>query len=152
MKCRSSYEWDGAWNGCNASTDSLICWPPSPAGVIAYQPCFAELRGILYDTSSEFGFAAGKPATGTSVYGGRGWGRGRRCRRSPRDIDVEKYRYIFCLLFEKFTKERIKRSKTRSRRSLRDQNVLNGKAFLCGNEKKMSNYNYIRTYIFWYWI
>ncbi|XP_060833938.1 diuretic hormone receptor-like [Rhopalosiphum padi] len=52
LKCRSWYEWDDRWtNGCNASSDSLICWPPTPAGVIVYQPCFQELRGILYDTT-----------------------------------------------------------------------------------------------------
>lgn len=79
MKCRSSYEWDDAWTGCNASTDTLICWPPSPAGVIVYQPCFAELRGILYDTSSELKFAAGKRVGRAFAGGGERGHKGEDC-------------------------------------------------------------------------
>jgi len=53
IKCRSWYEMDvdSNWSGCNASSDTLICWPPTPSGEIAYQPCFEEFRGIFYDTS-----------------------------------------------------------------------------------------------------
>ncbi|XP_050435587.1 diuretic hormone receptor-like isoform X2 [Adelges cooleyi] len=52
-KCRSLYRMTDYlnWNGCNASSDTLICWPPTQRGNIAYQPCFAELQGLKYDVT-----------------------------------------------------------------------------------------------------
>lgn len=38
---------------CEQSWDSLLCWPATPAGQLASQPCFDELNGISYDTSRE---------------------------------------------------------------------------------------------------
>ncbi|XP_035219762.1 diuretic hormone receptor-like isoform X2 [Stegodyphus dumicola] len=37
---------------CNASWDGVSCWPTTPAGSLVSVPCFAELNGVKYDTSS----------------------------------------------------------------------------------------------------
>lgn len=39
---------------CEHSWDSLLCWPATPAGQLASQPCFDELNGISYDTSRKW--------------------------------------------------------------------------------------------------
>lgn len=39
---------------CKRVWDKLLCWPPTPPGTIARLPCFSELNGIHYDTSSKF--------------------------------------------------------------------------------------------------
>ncbi|GBM08798.1 Diuretic hormone receptor [Araneus ventricosus] len=36
---------------CNATWDGLSCWPTTPAGSVAYVPCFAEFNGVHYDTN-----------------------------------------------------------------------------------------------------
>jgi hypothetical protein len=39
---------------CPYSYDTLLCWPKTPAGTLAFLPCFEELNGIKYDTSREY--------------------------------------------------------------------------------------------------
>ncbi|XP_050523256.1 diuretic hormone receptor-like [Daktulosphaira vitifoliae] len=53
LKCSTLYKLNDnlEWSGCNASSDSLLCWPPTEAGRMAIQPCFAELQGLKYDIS-----------------------------------------------------------------------------------------------------
>ncbi|XP_019645971.1 PREDICTED: corticotropin-releasing factor receptor 2-like [Branchiostoma belcheri] len=36
---------------CNATWDTVTCWPPAPAGTLVHMPCPGQLRGIKYDTS-----------------------------------------------------------------------------------------------------
>ncbi|XP_078702839.1 corticotropin-releasing factor receptor 2-like isoform X2 [Branchiostoma floridae x Branchiostoma belcheri] len=36
---------------CNATWDTVTCWPPAPAGTLVRMPCPGQLRGIKYDTS-----------------------------------------------------------------------------------------------------
>ncbi|XP_078572469.1 corticotropin-releasing factor receptor 2-like isoform X1 [Branchiostoma floridae x Branchiostoma japonicum] len=36
---------------CNATWDTVTCWPPAPAGTLVHMPCPGQLRGIRYDTS-----------------------------------------------------------------------------------------------------
>ncbi|XP_066302118.1 corticotropin-releasing factor receptor 2-like isoform X2 [Branchiostoma lanceolatum] len=36
---------------CNATWDTVTCWPPAPAGTLVHMPCPGKLRGIKYDTS-----------------------------------------------------------------------------------------------------
>lgn len=38
---------------CPRTWDSLLCWPPTAAGTMAQLPCFSELNGIKYDTTSK---------------------------------------------------------------------------------------------------
>ncbi|VVC33436.1 GPCR, family 2, diuretic hormone receptor,GPCR, family 2, extracellular hormone receptor domain,GPCR [Cinara cedri] len=52
-KCWSFYEFrPDNWTGCNASSDTLMCWPATLANTTISQPCFKELNGILYDSSN----------------------------------------------------------------------------------------------------
>lgn len=39
---------------CAPVWDSLLCWPATAAGSLSVQPCFDELNGIKYDTTSKF--------------------------------------------------------------------------------------------------
>uniref|UniRef100_A0A1Y1KDD1 Diuretic hormone receptor n=3 Tax=Photinus pyralis TaxID=7054 RepID=A0A1Y1KDD1_PHOPY len=34
---------------CNASSDLVLCWPPTPANTTAYLKCFSEFLGYKYD-------------------------------------------------------------------------------------------------------
>ncbi|KAK7866685.1 hypothetical protein R5R35_003229 [Gryllus longicercus] len=36
---------------CPVSWDQVHCWPPSPAGALAFAPCIDELNGVYYDTT-----------------------------------------------------------------------------------------------------
>uniref|UniRef100_A0A1B0D5F1 G-protein coupled receptors family 2 profile 1 domain-containing protein n=3 Tax=Phlebotomus papatasi TaxID=29031 RepID=A0A1B0D5F1_PHLPP len=37
--------------GCPVFFDSVLCWPRTPAATWAVQPCFAEFKGVKYDTT-----------------------------------------------------------------------------------------------------
>jgi hypothetical protein len=39
---------------CPHSYDTLLCWPRTPAGMLAVLPCFEELNGIKYDTNRTY--------------------------------------------------------------------------------------------------
>ena len=39
---------------CSRSWDSLLCWPETNFGTVAELPCFEELNGLKYDTTSNF--------------------------------------------------------------------------------------------------
>lgn len=34
---------------CNASSDSILCWPPTPLNTTAVQKCFAMFNNVRYD-------------------------------------------------------------------------------------------------------
>ncbi|XP_067631932.1 diuretic hormone receptor isoform X2 [Eurosta solidaginis] len=36
---------------CPPSFDTLLCWPATPVGTTALQPCFAEFKGVHYNTT-----------------------------------------------------------------------------------------------------
>lgn len=39
---------------CPPSFDSVLCWQETPAGTTAIQPCFAEFKGIHYNTTGKY--------------------------------------------------------------------------------------------------
>lgn len=39
---------------CNASYDSILCWPPTPLNSTAIQKCFSEFNGFKYDDTREY--------------------------------------------------------------------------------------------------
>lgn len=55
VQCRSKYKNEeevltlGEGNYCNASSDSIMCWPPTPVNSTAYLKCFSEFLGFRYD-------------------------------------------------------------------------------------------------------
>lgn len=36
------------------SFDSILCWPKTLRGTVAYLPCLEELKGVHYDVSSKY--------------------------------------------------------------------------------------------------
>ena len=40
---------------CPSFFDMVSCWPRTPPGTLAVLPCFAELKGVQYDSSREYG-------------------------------------------------------------------------------------------------
>lgn len=55
LQCKSKHKNDdfvlklGEGNFCNASSDSIMCWPPMPVNSTAYLKCFSQFLGIKYD-------------------------------------------------------------------------------------------------------
>lgn len=39
--------------GCSVDFDTVLCWPQTPANTVALLPCFHQLNGIRYDTTSK---------------------------------------------------------------------------------------------------
>ena len=61
MQClMDKLEWEQARmrgemeRSCPPHFDTLSCWPSVREGVVATIPCFSELRGVAYDSSSRW--------------------------------------------------------------------------------------------------
>uniref|UniRef100_A0A182SYS4 G-protein coupled receptors family 2 profile 1 domain-containing protein n=1 Tax=Anopheles maculatus TaxID=74869 RepID=A0A182SYS4_9DIPT len=39
---------------CPSFFDMVSCWPRTPPGTLAVLPCFAELKGVQYDSSRKY--------------------------------------------------------------------------------------------------
>lgn len=39
---------------CPTSFDTILCWPRTLRGTLAYLPCLAEFQGVHYDVTSEY--------------------------------------------------------------------------------------------------
>lgn len=53
--CICSLKADDAHH-CLTDFDSILCWPKTLRGAVAYLPCLAEFKGVHYDISSKRNF------------------------------------------------------------------------------------------------
>lgn len=49
-----SSELSGKVDFCNATSDTILCWPPTPLNTTAFQRCFSEFNDLRYDDTRTY--------------------------------------------------------------------------------------------------